>query len=264
VKTGAANPFRYRGYYYDIETGFYYLNSRYYDPAVGRFINADSYATTGQGVLGSNMFAYCLNNPVNRVDQSGSLSTKLNSIPDDTVGGKLDGEYPTAPIGESDRMGVGEPSHGGMCGTFTIIYFEKIEDCVNNWFDSVIPLTADDGRERGAIIKKKTIEGKVYYYMDRTYVGEYGTVWYGFVLGYVFSFNLAIVGFAHTHMSYGDNQSYDRGPSNYDLSLFNMEGIERQFIGNVWNGNDKPKYDPYIPYNRYEFDASGNTIRIYP
>ena len=45
------NPIRYRGYYYDVETGFYYLNSRYYDPVIGRFINADSYVSTGQGII---------------------------------------------------------------------------------------------------------------------------------------------------------------------------------------------------------------------
>ena len=65
------NPLRYRGYYYDSETGFYYLQSRYYDPALGRFINADSYGSTGQGFLGYNMFAYCNNNPVLCADPSG-------------------------------------------------------------------------------------------------------------------------------------------------------------------------------------------------
>ena len=65
------NPLRYRGYYQDSETGFYYLQSRYYDPAICRFINADSYASTGQGLLDYNMFAYCGNNPVNRADPSG-------------------------------------------------------------------------------------------------------------------------------------------------------------------------------------------------
>ena len=69
---GSNNPFRYRGYYFDTETGFYYLNSRYYDPVTGRFLNADGYASTGQGVLGQNMFAYCLNNPVNLKDPSGA------------------------------------------------------------------------------------------------------------------------------------------------------------------------------------------------
>ena len=66
------NPLRYRGYYYDQDTGFYYLQSRYYDPVLCRFINADSYASTGQGFLGYNMFAYCNNGPVNRADPSGA------------------------------------------------------------------------------------------------------------------------------------------------------------------------------------------------
>lgn len=65
------NPFRYRGYYYDAETGFYYLNSRYYDPVVGRFLNADAFVSTGQGILGNNMFAYCGNNPVMYIDPEG-------------------------------------------------------------------------------------------------------------------------------------------------------------------------------------------------
>ena len=68
---GAEQPFRYRGYVYDEETGFYYLQSRYYNPEVGRFISADVYLSTGQGVLGHNSYAYCLNNPVNMSDPTG-------------------------------------------------------------------------------------------------------------------------------------------------------------------------------------------------
>ncbi len=67
------NPIRYRGYYYDRETGLYYLQSRYYDPNTGRFLNADGYITTGQGVLSYNMFAYCKNNPVMYSDPSGHI-----------------------------------------------------------------------------------------------------------------------------------------------------------------------------------------------
>ena len=74
------NPLRFRGYYYDTETGFYYLQSRYYDPVVSRFINADSYASTGQGFLGYNMFAYCGNNPVNRVDADGNKYTMIEDF----------------------------------------------------------------------------------------------------------------------------------------------------------------------------------------
>ncbi len=73
---GTINPFRYRGYYYDEETGFYYLQSRYYNPEVGRFLNADIFASTGQGVLGCNMFSYCNNNPVVAQDLSGTISIK--------------------------------------------------------------------------------------------------------------------------------------------------------------------------------------------
>ena len=65
------NPLRYRGYYYDNETGFYYLQSRYYDPANRRFINADRHMSTGQGFVGTNMFAYCDNSPVFLVDHDG-------------------------------------------------------------------------------------------------------------------------------------------------------------------------------------------------
>ena len=72
---GADNPFRYRGYYYDTETGLYYLTTRYYDPEVCRFISADVYMSTGQGVLGGNMWAYCLNNPVVFSDNIGQSVT---------------------------------------------------------------------------------------------------------------------------------------------------------------------------------------------
>ena len=64
------NPFRYRGYYYDAESGLYYLNSRYYDPETGRFLNADGIIGSG-GIIGYNMFAACNNNPVMLSDPSG-------------------------------------------------------------------------------------------------------------------------------------------------------------------------------------------------
>ena len=68
ASAGAANPFRYRGYYYDGESGLYYLQSRYYDPVVGRFINQDS-ILGGNGEY--NLYVYCGSNPINRVDPSG-------------------------------------------------------------------------------------------------------------------------------------------------------------------------------------------------
>lgn len=71
---GQSNPLRYRGYYYESETGFYYLQSRYYDPVTLRFVNADAYISTGQGILETNMYAYCLNNPVNMIDSTGEIA----------------------------------------------------------------------------------------------------------------------------------------------------------------------------------------------
>ena len=69
------NPLRYRGYYYDSETGFYYLQSRYYDPENHRFINADTYASTDSGdAIACNMFAYCQNNPVMLGDENGEIA----------------------------------------------------------------------------------------------------------------------------------------------------------------------------------------------
>ena len=81
---GALNPLRYRGYYYDTETGFYFLQSRYYDPTVGRFINADGQLSgVGGDMQGYNLFAYCQNDPVNMSDPTGhwpKLSTVFTVI----------------------------------------------------------------------------------------------------------------------------------------------------------------------------------------
>ncbi len=71
---GVINPLTYRGYVYDHETELYYLQSRYYNPEWGRFLNADALVSTGQGELGNNMFAYCNNNPVNYCDASGQYA----------------------------------------------------------------------------------------------------------------------------------------------------------------------------------------------
>ncbi len=71
---GATNPIRYRGYYYDSETELYYLQSRYYDPEIGRFLNADGYISTDvTDPIAYNMFAYCQNNPVMFSDPSGNF-----------------------------------------------------------------------------------------------------------------------------------------------------------------------------------------------
>ena len=88
-RVGTANPFRYRGYYYDNESGFYYLQSRYYDPVMGRFLNADDTAYLGvtETTSGYNLFSYCENNVVNYCDYLGFFKVvrAVVSVPIDVI-----------------------------------------------------------------------------------------------------------------------------------------------------------------------------------
>ncbi len=68
------NPFRYRSYYYDTETNLYYLNSRYYSPKMGRFINCDGFIGSSETVAGYNLYTYCSNNPVGKLDKYGNMA----------------------------------------------------------------------------------------------------------------------------------------------------------------------------------------------
>ena len=77
------NPFRYRGYYFDVETGWYYLNARYYDPNVGRFISPDAAEVLTASPLSltdKNLYAYCDNNPVVRIDSDGEFWDTLFDV----------------------------------------------------------------------------------------------------------------------------------------------------------------------------------------
>jgi len=86
------NPFRYRGYYYDTEIQLYYLQSRYYNPATGRFINADGYVNANGDLIGYNMYAYCSNNPIAYVDFNGeSILFAVIVLGAFTIGGAVGG-----------------------------------------------------------------------------------------------------------------------------------------------------------------------------
>ncbi len=115
---GYWNPCRYRGYVYDNETQLYYLQSRYYNPEVGRFINADALVATGQGLLGNNMFAYCNNNPIIYMDSTGNRPISRDMCAYMFDGG---GHVPKMITSQYDedvgnkRLGIATVSHGG-CG----------------------------------------------------------------------------------------------------------------------------------------------------
>ena len=106
--TGAQyNPFTYRGYYRDAETGFYYLNSRYYDPKVGRFINADQ--QINNDLLGSNQFIYCGNNPIYRKDDGGEAWGIVSAL----VGG-----FVNSGIKIVSNVSSGKKWSDGLAGAF--------------------------------------------------------------------------------------------------------------------------------------------------
>ena len=80
VNVAFLNPVTYRGYFYDYEMGLYYLQSRYYDPETGRFISADDCFSATDELLGCNLYSYCNNNPVMRIDAKGKASELIIPI----------------------------------------------------------------------------------------------------------------------------------------------------------------------------------------
>ena len=91
---GTLNPFRYRGYVFDEETGLYYLRSRYYNPDHCRFINADGYSIPSQfreTLDNKNLYAYCNNKPINQVDTSGYFGLLAGMIIGAVVGALVGG-----------------------------------------------------------------------------------------------------------------------------------------------------------------------------
>ena len=115
-----ANPIRYRGYYYDTESGLYYLGSRYYDPQVKRFINADgaAFATINpysNGLTDKNYFAYCDNDPVSRKDDVGTF---FNTIIGGIVGG-ITAACSAALSGESGRNIAAAAAGGAVSGAIS-------------------------------------------------------------------------------------------------------------------------------------------------
>lgn len=107
---GRKNPLRYRGYVYDTETGLYYLNSRYYNPTWGRFINADTTdvldASLDKANWDKNLFAYCDNNPIIRVDHGGQIWMLIGAAVGAFVSGAVSGALATTGIGLVASIGA--------------------------------------------------------------------------------------------------------------------------------------------------------------
>jgi len=115
-EVAAMNPIRYRGYYYDAETGYYFLNSRYYDAEMGRFLNADSVdviTATLDALTDKNLYSYCDNNPVVRIDRSGEF---WNYVIGGAVGAIVGGVSAAISGGDwrSIALGAGVGAGGGL------------------------------------------------------------------------------------------------------------------------------------------------------
>ena len=113
------NPIRYRGYYYDEETGLYYLKSRYYDPETGRFLNADDISYLDpETINGLNLYAYCGNNPVMNVDPNGTFFwlAFLAVVGISALIGAIDGGVTAAMSGQNFWLGFAAGAIGGAVG----------------------------------------------------------------------------------------------------------------------------------------------------
>ena len=136
---GNLNPFRYRGYYYDTESGFYYLMSRYYDPVTHRFINCDGYFQSGGEVLDANMSAYCRNNPVMYFDPTGYVVKTMYEYQKDLLNpGRHN--YGLKDITKLQMMGYGKDDKFILNddGTFThYSRYNQVIDTVGAFFCSV-------------------------------------------------------------------------------------------------------------------------------
>jgi len=114
------NPFRYRGYYFDSETGLYYLQSRYYDPKTGRFISPDAYSyLEPDTVNGLNLYSYCNNNPVMNVDPSGHIVWSLFFL---VVGVSFSIGVGASVVNQAVQYGVNSINYGQAVvdGLFTV------------------------------------------------------------------------------------------------------------------------------------------------
>lgn len=142
------NPLRYRGYVYDQETGFYYLQSRYYDPTIRRFINTDCYVSTGRGIAGYNMFAYCNNSPVSQLDPNGEIAITTVILIGSAVLGAISAGYTAYKeykAGNSTGRIIGDSVCAGFAG-FSVVYSGgmSLYQCYQNYcyLNALSPVTS--------------------------------------------------------------------------------------------------------------------------
>lgn len=157
-----ANPYRYRGYRYDEETNLYYLQSRYYNPETGRFINADGMLKASDSVLGHNMFAYTENNPIMNTDPSGFGVCFASADMDESNGvvcrGPSGGGWGRQTITVSNFetaayiVGTFEPNYEALIDEIVIEYLWGFIGAAAGFINDVIVPLATSGEDIGHAI----------------------------------------------------------------------------------------------------------------
>jgi len=216
---GQYNPFRYRSYYYDTETGFYYLQSRYYDPTVGRFLNADGIIGANGGIEGYNMFAYCNNNPINSTDINGNEKTDMK--------GEYDFEYGTVTIDLEAYGNSAKPMANAI----------KVEN-------QTITITLPNGVTVTFVINKNNISVSPYVYGILQQQGY--NVYCGIVNGEIqcgimsYDTGASRVTFKGTYKpNVVDNDAHEDGDSNNDEDRNYSDNIPNAYSGH-YEGNSNP------------------------
>ena len=152
---GNLNPYRYRGYYYDRETNLYYLGYRYYSPTHHRFISTD--CATYDDIVGGNLYVYCNNNPVIKVDDNGKFPLIGVAI----VGGILNvGAYVVSNTINKKKLSLKEGifhfapgSAGAALGEFNLLLGLTVTSLADNIYD-----TSSDRKKENASHNKKQTE----------------------------------------------------------------------------------------------------------
>ena len=194
------NPLRYRSYYYDTESGLYYLNTRYYSADICRFISSDGYVQTGQGILDKNMFAYCENNSINRIDPNGQFWGIV-------VGLVLTGVLALTLTGCSSKTSTPEP-------------YKTANDAARAFANSTYSSSRYIRHEYDTEIYSRTINGKTTYNYNPPRSGNPHSV----SIGRRTPHGTKMVAYAHTH----PNSNYF---SDTDISVAQSLNIDAYVVG---------------------------------
>jgi RHS repeat-associated protein len=227
---GTLNPLTYRGYVHDHETGLYYLQSRYYNPEWGRFLNADALVATGQGMHGNNMFAYCGNNPVNRVDPTGyvfiNIAWDFDGLPN-----SLFPEFGT-----------------GFAGGNAVVAATKsdpVYQYVTNTNEQTVINAKYFAFYKGKLAIKLPIKNNAAFYVcmfigndvtdETTIRHEYGhSLQWEKRGGLLYTCNIAIPSVIGNIVDRFDKLAYDYYTSPWEAEADQLGGVERQIVGDPW------------------------------